>query len=146
MKYAKQVLGGAGSGVTAASVVDATALSAVVDQGEVAVLVNDSLQESGNYVSIMEALRTCRETLRESKAVQAFAGTATQFSSCSHIPETIKDPAKAITGVENTTLLNVIAAAGTVALVLPNSGGLSVLSRSAIEQCIDRLGELDFNP
>lgn len=146
MKYAKLVLGGAAANVTLGSVIDATALSAIVDQGEVAVLVNDAVQATEDFVSINEALRVCRESLRESIAVQQFAGTATQFATCSQIPGTIKDPAKATVDVENATTLAAIAPVGTVALVLPNSGGLSVISRSALEACVDRLGEVDFNP
>ena len=146
MKYAKLVLGGAAANVTLGSVIDATALSVIVDQGEAAVLVNDAVQATEDFVSINEALRACRESLRESIAVQQFAGTATQFAACSQIPGAIKDPAKAVVDVENTTTLAAIAPVGTVALVLPNSGGLSVISRSALEACVDRLGEVDFNP
>jgi len=146
MKYAKLALGSTKDNVTSETVPDSTALSVIVDQGDVCVLVDDAVAATERFVEIHETLRGTREVLRESPAVQAWAGTATQFSTTSNLLGLPKDHAKVATAVENSTLLSAIAGPGVVAMVLPNAGGLSVRSRSALEKCVEFLGELDFDP
>jgi hypothetical protein len=146
MKYAKLALGSTKDNVTSETVPDSTALSVIVDQGDVCVLVNNAVAATERFVEIHETLRGIRETLRESPVVQAWAGSPTQYSTASNLLGAPKDHLKIAIDVAQSTLVNAIAGPGTVAMVLPNTGGLSVRSRSALEKCVEFLGELDFDP
>ena len=147
MKYAKTTLGGGDSKVVAASIADATAISVIMAATEVAVLVADDVAAGFRFVEIEETIRRTMQVLRESPAVQN-TGTAPPTT---HITgelalADIKQNATVTIVVLPATLINVVCPAGSVAIILPLAGGLTVMSRSAIEQCVQALSELDFNP
>jgi len=146
MKYAKTTLGGGDSKVVAASIADATAISVIMAATEVAVLVADDVAAGFRFVEIEETIRRTMQVLRESPIAQATVNPANQHTTAELALADIKQNATVTVNVLQAVLINVVCPAGSVAIILPESGGLTVMSRSAIEQCTQALSELDFNP
>ena len=146
MKYAKTTLGGGDSKVVAASIADATAISVIMAATEVAVLVADDVAAGFRFVEIEETIRRTMQVLRESPIAQATVNPANQHTTAELALADIKQNATVTVNVLQAVLINVVCPAGSVAIILPESGGLTVMSRSAIEQCVQALSELDFNP
>lgn len=147
MKYAKTTLGGADANVVAASIADATAINVITAPTEVAVLVADDVAAGFRFVEIEETIRRAMQVLRESPVVQNTGPPPpTQRITCELALADIKQNATVTINVLQSTLINVVCPAGSVAIILPQAGGLTVMSRSAIEQCTQALSELDFNP
>ncbi len=146
MKYAKTTLGGGDSKVVAASIADATAISVIMAATEVAVLVADDVAAGFRFVEIEETIRRTMQVLRESPIAQATVNPTNQHTTAELALADIKQNATVTVNVLQAVLINVVCPAGSVAIILPESGGLTVMSRSAIEQCVQALSELDFNP
>ncbi len=146
MKYAKTTLGGGDSKVVAASIADATAISVIMAATEVAVLVADDVAAGFRFVEIEETIRRTMQVLRESPIAQATVNPTNQHTTAELALADIKQNATVTVNVLQAVLINVVCPAGSVAIILPESGGLTVMSRSAIEQCTQALSELDFNP
>ena len=146
MKYAKTTLGGADANVVTATVADATAISVIMAGTELAVLVADDVAATFRFVEIEETIRRAMQVLRESPTAQGTVNPANQHTTVELALADIKQNATVTVNVLQATLINVVCPAGSVAIILPESGGLTVMSRSAIEQCVQVLSELDFNP
>lgn len=149
MKHATLAVDAERTSAVAATVLDATAISAINTAGQVSVLVEDTVAATERFVEITESVRRLIDKLRETPAVQKTVGQLATLRVTGSMPLAgLKDFATVATDTAEATTVITLVPAGSVGIIIPPNGGLTNRVEAALYTCLDELNELiaKFNP